>query len=106
MQVVSRLGHWGYDLVDAQIFQTAIPESQANQVGTAEMSLASLAELIMLGVAILASDVSYFGGLATLSMISVASAALVYWHWLSNPTPDQVRLFPREQELAFAPIPK
>ncbi|KAL3684740.1 hypothetical protein R1sor_002762 [Riccia sorocarpa] len=104
--VVSRLGHWGYDLVDAQIFQTAIPEAQANQVGTAEMSLASLAELIMLGVAILASDVSYFGALATLSMISVASAAATYWHWLSNPTADQLRLFPQESSIqvpAFTP---
>ncbi|BBM99026.1 solute carrier family 40 (iron-regulated transporter), member 1 [Marchantia polymorpha subsp. ruderalis] len=105
--VVSRLGHWGYDLVDAQIFQTAIPESQANQVGTAEMSLASLAELIMLGVAILASDVSYFGGLATLSMISTASAAAIYWHWLSNPTADQIRLFPEDTRIkvpTFTPM--
>ncbi|KAL2652952.1 hypothetical protein R1flu_021080 [Riccia fluitans] len=101
--VVSRLGHWGYDLVDAQIFQTAIPEAQANQVGTVEMSLASLAELIMLGVAILASDVSCFGGLATLSMISVASAAAIYWHWLANPTADQIHLFPEESSSIKVP---
>eukprot|EP00249_Psilotum_nudum_P014861 c25035_g1_i2 orf=1-1449(-) len=53
--VLSRLGHWAYDLIDAQIFQTAVPTSKANLVGTTEMSLASLAELLMLGVAILAS---------------------------------------------------
>jgi hypothetical protein len=94
--VISRLGYWAYDMVDAQIFQTAIPATQANLVGTTEVSLASLAELVMLGVAIVANDVKYFGGLAALSMVSVVGAAALYWHWLANPTEDQRRLFPHD----------
>ena len=96
LQVISRLGYWAYDMVDAQIFQTAIPATQANLVGTTEVSLASLAELVMLGVAIVANDVKYFGGLAALSMVSVVGAAALYWHWLANPTEDQRRLFPHD----------
>ncbi|KAH9575304.1 hypothetical protein CY35_01G105300 [Sphagnum magellanicum] len=97
--VISRLGYWAYDMVDAQIFQTAIPAAQANLVGTTEVSLASLAELVMLGVAIVANDVSHFGGLAALSMASVAGAACVYWWWLANPSADQRRLFPSNLQL-------
>lgn len=96
LTVISRLGYWAYDMVDAQIFQTAIPATQANLVGTTEVSLASLAELVMLGVAIVANDVKHFGGLAALSMVSVAGAAWIYWHWLANPTNDQRRLFPHD----------
>nr|XP_024365668.1 solute carrier family 40 member 3, chloroplastic-like isoform X1 [Physcomitrium patens]XP_024365670.1 solute carrier family 40 member 3, chloroplastic-like isoform X1 [Physcomitrium patens]XP_024365671.1 solute carrier family 40 member 3, chloroplastic-like isoform X1 [Physcomitrium patens]XP_024365672.1 solute carrier family 40 member 3, chloroplastic-like isoform X1 [Physcomitrium patens] len=96
LTVISRLGYWAYDMVDAQIFQTAIPATQANLVGTTEVSLASLAELVMLGVAIVANDVKYFGGLAALSMASVVGAAWIYWHWLANPTDDQRRLFPHD----------
>eukprot|EP00897_Mesotaenium_endlicherianum_P010504 jgi/Mesen1/9482/ME000063S08934 len=94
--VLSRLGLWTYDVVDAQIFQTAIPVSQANIVGTTEVALASLAELVMLAVAIVAHDVSYFGGLAALSMASVLGATLIYWRWLGSRNADQRRLFPNE----------
>ncbi|XP_024529777.1 solute carrier family 40 member 3, chloroplastic isoform X2 [Selaginella moellendorffii] len=99
--VVSRLGFWVYDMVDAQVFQTAVPISQANLVGTTEVSLASLAELVMMGVAIVASEVNHFGGLSALSMVAVVGAAAIYWRWLANPSPEQARLFPgsRDQNL-------
>nr|PNR27283.1 hypothetical protein PHYPA_029435 [Physcomitrium patens] len=96
LAVISRLGYWAYDMVDAQIFQTAIPATQANLVGTIEVSLASLAELVMLVVAIVANDVKYFGGLAALSMASGVGAAWIFWHWLANPTDDLRRLFPHD----------
>eukprot|EP00271_Cylindrocystis_brebissonii_P003983 TRINITY_DN1529_c0_g1_i1.p1 TRINITY_DN1529_c0_g1~~TRINITY_DN1529_c0_g1_i1.p1 ORF type:complete len:430 (+),score=58.89 TRINITY_DN1529_c0_g1_i1:36-1292(+) len=92
--VLSRLGYWTYDVVDAQIFQTAIPTAQANLVGTTEVALASLAELIMLGGAIVMHDVSHFGTLAIMSASSVLCATLIYCHWLANPNADQKRLFP------------
>eukprot|EP00250_Pteridium_aquilinum_P015300 c22508_g1_i2 orf=106-1806(+) len=81
--VLSRLGHWAYDMVIAQIFQTAVPQSNANVVSAAEMSLASFAEMVMLAVAIVANDVSHFGALAGLSMTAVAVAACLYWAWLA-----------------------
>lgn len=82
--VLSRLGHFTYDIVGGQILQTAVHPSQANTVGTTEVSLASLAELLMLGVAIVANDVSHFGSLAALSMAAVIAAAVVYYRWMSS----------------------
>ncbi|XP_031104158.1 solute carrier family 40 member 3, chloroplastic [Ipomoea triloba] len=91
--VLSRIGHMSYDVVGAQILQTGIPASKANLIGTTEVSIASLAESIMLGVAIIANDVSHFGFLAMLSVLSVVSAAWLYCRWLANPTETQRSLF-------------
>ncbi|KAK9292187.1 hypothetical protein L1049_020147 [Liquidambar formosana] len=91
--VLSRLGHMSYDVVGAQILQTGIPASKANLIGTTEVSVASLAEFVMLGVAIIANDVSHFGFLATLSLFSVVGAAWMFCRWLVNPTDEQRSLF-------------
>ncbi|KAL6531429.1 Solute carrier 40 member 3, chloroplastic [Orobanche minor] len=91
--VLSRLGHMSYDVVGAQILQTGIPASKANLIGTTEVSIASLAESVMLGVAVIANDVSHFGFLATLSLLSVVGAAYLYCRWLKNPTDIQRSLF-------------
>ncbi|VFQ84921.1 unnamed protein product [Cuscuta campestris] len=82
-----------YDILGSQILQTGIPASKANLIGTTEVSFASLAESIMFGVAILANDVSNFGFLAMLSVLSVVIAALLYCRWLANPTDTQRSLF-------------
>ena len=84
VKVLSRLGHFTYDIVGGQILQTAVHHSQANSVGTTEVSLASFAELLILGVAIIANDVSHFGSLAALSMAAVIGAATLYYRWMSN----------------------
>lgn len=86
-------GHMSYDVVGAQILQTGIPESKANLIGTTEVSIASLAESVILGVAIVANDVSHFGSLAMLSLLSVVAAALLFCRWLGNPTDAQRSLF-------------
>ncbi|XWS58089.1 hypothetical protein CRYUN_Cryun08bG0005000 [Craigia yunnanensis] len=91
--VLSRLGHLSYDIVGAQILQTGIPSSKANLIGTTEISVASLAESLMLGVAIIANDVSHFGFLAMLSLLSVVGAAWMFCQWLLNPTEEQRSLF-------------
>ncbi|XP_074321086.1 solute carrier family 40 member 3, chloroplastic [Silene latifolia] len=91
--VLSRLGHMSYDVIGQQILQTGIPSSKANLIGTTEVSVASLAEFVMLGVAIIANDVSLFGYLAVLSLLSVIAAAYVFCLWLVNPTDDQKKLF-------------
>ncbi|KAK8545949.1 hypothetical protein V6N12_026757 [Hibiscus sabdariffa] len=81
--VLSRLGHMSYDIVVAQILQTGIPSSKANLIGTTEISVASLAESLMLGVAIIANDVSHFGFLAMLSLLSFGT---IRWY-LAPPVP-------------------
>jgi len=82
-----------YDVVGAQILQTGIPSSKANLIGTTEIAVASLAESIMLGVAIIANDPSHFGCLALLSLLSVLGAAWMFCRWLLNPTDEQKSLF-------------
>ena len=82
-----------YDVIGAQILQTGIPASKANLIGTTEISFASLAESIMLGVAIIANDVSQFGFLVMLSLLSVVGAACLYCRWLKKPTDIQRDLF-------------
>ncbi|KAG6528599.1 solute carrier family 40 member 2, chloroplastic-like isoform X1 [Zingiber officinale] len=91
--VVSRLGHISYDVVGTQILQMGIPPAKANLIGITEVSMASLAELLMFGVAIIANDVAHFGFLATLSVSSVAVAAAIFCQWLANPTKSQRELF-------------
>ncbi|MBA0646884.1 hypothetical protein Goklo_014810 [Gossypium klotzschianum] len=97
--VFSRLGHMSYDIVGAQILQTGIPSSKANLIGTTEISVASLAESLMLGVVILANDVSHFGFLAMLSVLSVVGAAWMFCRWLLNPTEEQRSLFSFDPQL-------
>ncbi|KAL2925681.1 Solute carrier family 40 member 3 chloroplastic, partial [Bienertia sinuspersici] len=91
--VLSRLGHMSYDVIGQQILQTGIPSSKANLIGTTEVSVASLAEFVMLGIAIIANDVSHFGFLAMLSLLSVIGAAYIFCSWLMNPSEEQKRLF-------------
>ncbi|PIA40691.1 hypothetical protein AQUCO_02400035v1 [Aquilegia coerulea] len=91
--VLSKLGHMSYDVVGSQILQTGIPASKANLIGTTEVSIASLAEVMMLGIAIIANDASHFGFLAMLSLSSVVGAAWMFCRWLVNPTDAQRRLF-------------
>lgn len=93
MQVLSRLGHMSYGVVGAQILQTGIPSSKANLIGATEISVASLAESLMLGVAIAANDASHFGVLAVLSLLSVVAATFIFCRLLRNPTDEQRRLF-------------
>jgi len=90
---LSRLGHMSYDVVGTQIVQTGVPASKANLIGGMEVSIASLAELVMLAMAIVANDVSHFGFLAILSVSSVAGAAWMFCRWLTNPTDEQRELF-------------
>ncbi|GJP37141.1 hypothetical protein CLOM_g21581 [Closterium sp. NIES-68] len=99
--VVSRLGHWTYDVVDAQIFQVAIPPAQANIVGTTEVALASLAELVMLALAIIAHDVQHFGLLAGLSAAAVFAAAAIYCTWERSANHHRRSLFPPEPRLRW-----
>ncbi|CAO2829523.1 unnamed protein product [Amaranthus hypochondriacus] len=96
--VLSRLGHMSYDVIGQQILQTGIPSSKANLIGTTEVSVASLAEFVMLGIAIIANDVSHFGYLAMLSLLSVVAAAYIFCLWLMNPTQEQRKLFSFEHQ--------
>ncbi|KAK1441297.1 hypothetical protein QVD17_07144 [Tagetes erecta] len=91
--VLSRLGHMSYEVVGSQILQTGIPASKANLIGATEVSVASLAESVIFGVVIIANDISHFGFLAMLSLLSVVGAAWMFCRWLAKPTDVQTSLF-------------
>ncbi|CAN0897266.1 Solute carrier family 40 member 3, chloroplastic [Linum grandiflorum] len=93
LKVLSRLGQMSTEVAGAQILQTGIPSSKANLIGITEASVASLAESLMLGVAIVANDASHYGMLAMLSVTAVVGSALIFCRWAMNPTPEQKRLF-------------
>lgn len=69
----------------------AVDPAVVSSVSSAEVSLCSLSELIMLGIAAIASDPSSFGLLVGLSSGTVIAAAVVYTIWVyaqSGPTVD------------------
>ncbi|KAK9862390.1 hypothetical protein WJX84_002421 [Apatococcus fuscideae] len=72
--VLSRIAFWTFDMVDAQILQTAVAAKEAASISSTEVSLCCFSEVIMLGIAIMADDPSTFGNLVTLSMGAVKSA--------------------------------
>ncbi|XP_028795904.1 solute carrier family 40 member 2, chloroplastic-like [Neltuma alba] len=76
------------------ILQTGNPSSKANLIGTTEVAVASFAECAMLGVAMIANDVSHFGILAVLSLASVVAAAWIFCRWLLNGTDDRKAFSP------------
>lgn len=60
----------------------AVDPAVVSSVSSAEVSLCSLSELIMLGIAAIASDPSSFGLLVGLSSGTVIAAAVVYTAWV------------------------
>ncbi|CAI7868906.1 unnamed protein product [Closterium sp. NIES-54] len=102
--VLSRVGHWTFEIVDSQIIQTAIPPASANLIGTTEIALASLAELLMLGLAIVVHDPKHFAALAAMSMAAVFAAAGVYCSWLARPDPRIEKLFPNQPEVRWGEV--
>lgn len=60
----------------------AVDPAVVSSVSSAEVSLCSLSELIMLGIAAMASDPSSFGLLVGLSSGTVIAAAVVYTAWV------------------------
>ncbi|KAG2616191.1 hypothetical protein PVAP13_3NG178400 [Panicum virgatum] len=91
--VASRLGHMAYSVVSLQVVQTGNPMGKAKLIGATEIAVASLAELAMMAVAVVAKDAAHFGCLAALSAASVTVPACLFCAWLANPTDELERLF-------------
>lgn len=92
--VASRLGHMAYSVIGLQVVQTGNPMGKAKLIGATEIAVASLAELAMMAVAVVARDAAHFGCLAALSAASVTAAAGLYCAWLASSTDELRRLFP------------
>ena len=66
----------------------AVDPTVVSSVSSAEVSLCSLSELVMLGIAAIASDPSSFGLLVGLSSGTVIAAAFVYSAWVHGQAGD------------------
>ncbi len=68
------------------LLMQAVDPAVVSSVSSAEVSLCSLSELVMLGIAAIASDPSSFGLLVGLSSGTVIAAAVVYSVWVYGQT--------------------
>jgi hypothetical protein len=90
---LSRLGHRSYDVVGTQIIQTGVPASKADLIGAMEISIGSLAKLVMLAMVIIANGVYHFGFLGSHVRVISFRGSMMFCRWLSNPTDKQRELF-------------
>lgn len=74
---VSRVGLWGFDLVERQILQETVPRSQQTVFFNAEKGLTQLVSLGMMQVCYIYADPDSFGMLASLSACAVLTASVV-----------------------------
>ncbi|CAN1171710.1 Solute carrier family 40 member 3, chloroplastic, partial [Linum perenne] len=93
LKVLSRMGSTSSEVVGEQVLQMGIPPSKANLIGITEASVASLAESLMMGVAMIVNKPSHYGLLVMLSAVAVVGSTLVYCRWAMNPTMEQQRIF-------------
>ena len=75
-------------LMVSAMWMQAVDPAVVSSVSSAEVSLCSLSELVMLGIAAIASDPSSFGLLVGLSSGTVIAAAFVYSAWVHGQTSD------------------
>lgn len=74
---VSRVGLWGFDLVERQILQETVPRSRQTVFFNAEKGLTQLVSLGMMQVCYIYADPDSFGMLASLSACAVFTASVV-----------------------------
>jgi hypothetical protein len=80
-ELVTRIG-----MISFLLLMQAVDPAVVSSVSSAEVSLCSLSELVMLGIAAIASDPSSFGLLVGLSSGTVIAAAVVYSVWVYGQT--------------------
>jgi solute carrier family 40 (iron-regulated transporter), member 1 len=79
--IASRVGLWGFDLVEVQIMQLFIDERERGLINATESALTNLAWLFMLGLGLALPDPAQFGWLVAMSFSAVAVANIVYIVW-------------------------
>lgn len=79
--VVSRIGMWSFDMVNAQLFQQTVNQREVAAASAAEIALCNTNELLMLGAAAyLISPSSYFL-LVAVSIAAVFGANVLFRNW-------------------------
>ena len=79
--VVSRIGLWGFDLVEVQLMQISIESHERGSINSVESSMTSLATLTSFLLGIINSKPSNFFWLVLVSYICVTIAVALYSVW-------------------------
>ena len=79
--VLSRIGMWSFDMVNAQLFQQHVSQREVASTSAAEMALCSFSELLMLGLAAYVIGPADFRSLIYLSFGAVLAANAVFGNW-------------------------
>lgn len=79
--VLSRVGMWSFDMVNAQLFQQNVSQREVASASAAEMALCSFSELLMLGLAAYVIGPADFRSLIYLSFGAVLAANAVFGNW-------------------------
>ena len=79
--VLSRVGLWGYDLVEVQLLQLLVEEGQRGLINGTESSLTQLAWLVILVLGLILHHPAQFGWLVMISLDTVAMASIIYLVW-------------------------
>ncbi len=95
--VLSRVGLWGFDLVEIQLMQTRVEQSQAGLINSAEHSTYSLFSTLPLLAGLLLAEASFFVWLVVASSVSVLIAAVLFSIYAAKQRkrePNQIEALP------------
>ncbi|KAG7670516.1 putative Solute carrier family 40 member 2, chloroplastic [Nannochloris sp. 'desiccata'] len=79
--VLSRVGMWSFDMVNAQLFQQNVSQREVASASAAEMALCSFSELLMLGLAAYVIGPASFKSLIYISFAAVIGGNVLFTWW-------------------------
>ena len=79
--VLSRVGMWSFDMVNAQLFQQNVSQREVASASAAEMALCSFSELLMLGLAAYVIGPASFKSLIYISLTAVIAGNVLFTSW-------------------------
>ena len=85
--VISRLGLWSFDLVQVQVIQEYVNDTNRGIVSGVEYSLTNLAYLILLGIGIIFNQPEQFIWIVLISYFVLVISSIIYsiWYKLKKP---------------------
>jgi hypothetical protein len=87
--VVSRVGLWGFDLVERQIMQENVAASDRGVINGVEYALTNVFALMSFALGMLANKPEQFGWLVGISFCNVATATALYTLWYRQMAQDK-----------------
>jgi iron-regulated transporter 1 len=101
MVILSRMGLWGFDLVEVHIMQTGVRSSEAGAINSVEYSATQLGSLLPYLVGIFSNDPTLFVWLVVGSSLSILGAAILFTVWARKKSHGYADL--QHQEMPMVP---